>query len=198
MNESKWYEVLAIIFICIICLPLFLFFVLIKFFQDIFTAPFEYRKYKRSKYYEVYKRKYKIGITREFDYLLHNKLLAYDIHLVGIKKSYGYMGLVNDDFCFALCDITDLKNDDGDIQINLRENSPYFSLDTFIENEKNYYTEECINREFKILIWREEDEYIDVLSDELNNSLLQNNGIYFYTTEDELANIIKEIISNKE
>jgi hypothetical protein len=198
MNKSKWYEILVIIFICITCLPLFLFFVLIKFFQDVFAAPFEYRKYKRSKYYAVYKRKYKIGITREFDYLLHNKLLAYDIHLDGIKKSYGYMGLVNDDFCFALCDITDLKNDDGDIQINLREDSPYFSLDTFIENEKNYYTEECINREFRILIWREEDEYIDVLSDELNNSLLQNKGIYFYTTEDELANIIKEIISNNE
>ena len=197
MNKTKWYEVLALVFIGIICSPLILFIILAKFFQDIFTAPFEYRKYKRSKYYEVYKRKYKVGITGEFDYLLHNNLLACDIYLDEIKKSYGYMCLVNSDFCFALCDITDLIVSDGGMKIKFHERSPYYPLDVFFEDEKSYYVEECVNREFIIFINREDDEFVDILSDEMNNSLLRKKGIYFYTTEDELANIIKGILLSK-
>ena len=197
--ENEWYENIVVVFIGIIFSPLILFFLLAFFLQNVFTAPFEYRKYKRSKYYEVYKKKYKIGITREFCYLLHNKLLTFDIRMEEIEKSDGRMCLVNNDFCFDLCDIVDLKSNDGDIQIQLSENGMFFPLNTFIENEKTHFNEERINRRFIILIWREdEDEYADVLSNELNTSLLQIKEIYFHVNEDELANIIKEFIQTKD
>ena len=156
------------------------------------------KKYKKSKYYDVYKKKYKIGITHDPHYLLQNELLEYNIRLDEIRKPYGYMCLVNDYFCFALFDIEDLKLINDDLQIKLHDNSPYVSIEDFIQDERKYFEEECINRKFNILIWREdENEYRDILSNESNNLLLQNNGIHFYIETKELAKIVKEIILNK-
>ena len=64
MKKTKWYEILSIILLCIIFSPVILFVLIIVFFQKVVPAPFEYRKYKKSKYYSYYKKKYKIGITR--------------------------------------------------------------------------------------------------------------------------------------
>ena len=81
----------------------------------------------------------------------------------------------------------------------MHDNSPYVSIEDFIQDERKYFEEECINRKFNILIWREnENEYRDILSNESNILLLQNNGIHFYIETKELAKIVKEIILNKE
>ena len=106
MKKSKWYEVLAIILLCVIFSPFIIFVLIIWFFQNVLPAPFEYKKYKTSKYYEFYKKKYKIGITHDEHYLLQNKLLEDDIYLEEIRKQYGYMCLLNNDFCFALFEIS--------------------------------------------------------------------------------------------
>lgn len=199
MKKAKWFEILIIIVLCIIFSPVILFVLIINFFQNVVPAPFEYKKYKKSKYYDVYKKKYKIGITHDPHYLLQNELLEYNIRLDEIRKPYGYMCLVNDYFCFALFDIEDLKLINDDLQIKLHDNSPYVSIEDFIQDEKKYFEEECINRKFNILIWREDkNEYRDILSNESNNLLLQNNGIYFYIETKELAMIVKEIILEKE
>lgn len=198
MKKAKWFEILIIIVLCLIFSPAILFVLIINFFQKVVHAPFEYKKYKKSKYYDVYKKKYKIGITHDPHYLLQNELLEYNIRLDEIRKPYGYMCLVNDYFCFALFDIEDLKWINDDLQIKLHVNSPYVSIEDFIQDERKYFEEECINRKFNILIWREdENEYRDILSNESNNLLLQNNGIHFYIETKELAKIVKEIILNK-
>ncbi len=198
MKKAKWFEILIIIVLCLIFSPAILFVLIINFFQKVVPAPFEYKKYKKSKYYDVYKKKYKIGITHDPHYLLQNELLEYNIRLDEIRKPYGYMCLVNDYFCFALFDIEDLKWINDDLQIKLHVNSPYVSIEDFIQDERKYFEEECINRKFNILIWREdENEYRDILSNESNNLLLQNNGIHFYIETKELAKIVKEIILNK-
>ena len=198
MKKAKWFEILIVIVLCIIFSPVILFVLIINFFQNVVPAPFEYKKYKKSKYYDVYKKKYKIGITHDPHYLLQNELLEYNIRLDEIRKPYGYMCLVNDYFCFALFDIEDLKLINDDLQIKLHDNSPYVSIEDFIQDERKYFEEECINRKFNILIWREdENEYRDILSNESNNLLLQNNGIHFYIETKELAKIVKEIILNK-
>lgn len=198
MKKAKWFEILIIIVLCIIFSPVILFVLIIKFFQNVVPAPFEYKKYKKSKYYDVYKNKYKIGIMHDPHYLLQNELLEYNICLDEIRKPYGYMCLVNDYFCFALFDIEDLKLINDDLQIKLHDNSPYVSIEDFIQDERKYFEEECINRKFNNLICREnENEYRDILSNESNNLLLQNNGIHFYIETKELAKIVKEIILNK-
>lgn len=199
MKKTKLFEILSIIVLCIIFSPVILFVLIIMFFQNVVPAPFEYKKYKKSKYYDIYKKKYKIGITHNPHYLLQNELLEYNIRLDEIRKPYGYTCLVDDCFCFALFDIEDLKFINDDLQIKLHDNSLYVSIDDFIQDEKKYFEEECINRKFNILIWREdENEYRDILSNESNNLLLQNNGIHFYIETKELAKIVKEIILNKE
>ena len=198
MKKAKWFEILIIIVLCIVFSPVILFVLIINFFQNVVPAPFEYKKYKKSKFYDVYKKKYKIGITHDPHYLLQNELLEYNICLDEIRKPYGYMCLVNDYFCFALFDIEDLKLINDDLQIKLHDNSPYVSIEDFIQDERKYFEDECINRKFNILIWREnENEYRDILSNESNNLLLQNNGIHFYIETKELAKIVKEIILNK-
>jgi hypothetical protein len=199
MKKSKWYEVLAIILLCVIFSPFIIFVLIVWFFQNVLPAPFEYKKYKKSKYYEFYKKKYKIGITHDEQYLLQNKLLEDDIYLEEIRKQYGYMCLLNNDFCFALFDITDLKLIDGDFQIKLHENSPYISIDDFIEDEKKCFYEECKNRKFVIFIWREDEkEYFDILSNRQNKLSLQSKGVIFYIDTEDLVETVKEYIANKE
>ena len=199
MKKSKWYEVLAIILLCVIFSPFIIFVLIVWFFQNVLPAPFEYKKYKKSKYYEFYKKKYKIGITHDKHYLLQNKLLEDDIYLEEIRKQYGYMCLLNNDFCFALFDITDFKLIDGDFQIKLHENSPYVSIDDFIEDEKKYFYEECKNRKFVIFIRREDEkEYFDILSNRQNKLSLQSKGVIFYIDTEDLVETVKKYIANKE
>ena len=202
MKKSKWYEVLIVILFCIIFSPLILLaFIMcfLCFFQSVISAPFECKKYKQSKYYEIYKKKYKIGITKEEYYLLQNRLLENNIYLEEIRKPYGYMCLLNNDFCFALLDITDFKLISGDFQIKLHENSLYVSLEDFVEDEKKRFYEDCRNRKFVIFIWREdENEYFDILSDKQNKLSLQNKDINFYIDTEDLVETVKEYIANKE
>ena len=108
------------------------------------------------------------------------------------------MCLIDDYSCFALFDIEDLKVNDGVFLVQEHENSHYVSIDDFIDNERKYFEEECINREFYIFIWCEDEKnFNDILSDETNNLLLQKKGIYFYF-DNELVKLIKEIIETKE
>ena len=199
MQKNKWYNVLAIILLCVIFSPFILFVLIAWFFQSVLPAPFEYKKYKKSKYYEVYKKKYKIGITHDEYYLLQSKLLENDIYLEEIKKPYGYMCLLNDDFCFVLFDITDLKLIDDEFQIKLRENRPYISIDEFIEDAKKHFGEECRNRKLVIFSLREdENEFFDILSNEQNKLSLQSKGINFYIGNEDLAKTVKQYLANKE
>ena len=84
MKNKKWYEVLVIILLCTIFSPFILFVLIVLFLEKIVSAPFEYKKYIKSKYYEFYKEKYKIGITHTPHYLLQNDLLENNIH----RKDY--------------------------------------------------------------------------------------------------------------
>lgn len=107
------------------------------------------------------------------------------------------MCLVDDYFCFALFNIEDLKLNEGDILIQVHENSKYILIDDFVEEERRYFEEGCINRKFYILIWREDEkDYIDVLSNEENNLLLHKKGLYFYL-DGELVKIVEELITNE-
>ena len=198
LRKNQWFEKLIFILLCILFSPFIILCFIVYFFQSIVPAPLENKKYKKSKYYEVYKRKYKIGITKEPHFLLHNELLEHNIHLEEIRKSYGYMCLIDDYSCFALSDIEDLKVNDGVFLVQENENSPYVSIDDFIDNERKYFEEECIDREFYIFIWRVDGtDFNGILSDETNNLLLQKKGIYFYL-DNEIVKLIKEIIENKE
>ena len=198
MKKNKWYEVLIVAILCIILSPVILCVYILLFFQKLVTAPFEYRKYKRSRYYEVYKKKYKSGITQEPRYLLQNKLLEHGIELEEIKKPYGELCLVNNDFCFVLFTLCDVKRSNDGFEINLCENSPYISIEDFIAGEKEHFAEECITRKFVMFIWREDDEYMDILSDEHNKSSLRNMGINFFIDSEELAKAVCEMISNSQ
>ena len=197
MKKNQWFEKLIFILLCILFSPFIILCFIVYFFQSIVPAPLENKKYKQSKYYEVYKRKYKIGITKEPHFLLQNELLENNIHLEEIRKPYGYMCLVDDYSCFALFDIEDLKLNDGHFLIQVHENSQCISIDDFVEDERKYFEEECINRKFYILIWREDEkDYSDILSNRENNLLLQKKGVYFYL-DDELVKIVKELIANE-
>lgn len=198
MKKNKLLEYFIVILFCIIFSPIILIILIIYFFQRVVSAPFEYKKYKQSKYYAIFKKKYKIGITHEPHYLLQNELLEHNLHLNEIMKPYGYMCLVDDSSCFILVYIEDLIFNDGEFLVKVHENSHYISIDEFICDEKKHFEKECINRNFYILIWREdENDYNEILSFETNNLLLQKKGIYFYL-DNELVNIVKEIIANKE
>ena len=194
MKKSKWYEILIVILLCIIFSPIILFVLIIYFFQKVVPAPFEYKKYKKSKYYNYYKTKYKIGITSESHYILQNKLLEFDIYLEEIRKSYGYMCLVNEEYCFALFEIADIEINEN-IKIKLHENGVFVNCYEFIEDEIKYFSEECINRKFIALIYSDEEKYDSILSKE-HIKLLKDNSIVFYKTEEDLAMIIKDILLN--
>lgn len=198
MKNKKWYEVLAIIILCIIFSPIILFVLIVMFFKKIIPAPLEYKRYIKSKYYEVYKDKYKIGITHTPHYLLQNELLENNIHLNEIRKPYGYMCLIDDYTCIALSYIEDIRLNNDELLIKAKENSSYVSIDDYVNDEQKYFEEQCVNRRFYILVWREDEEdYYDVLSNEENNLSLQNKGVYFYING-EFAKIVKEIITVKE
>lgn len=198
MKKHKWYEILIAIVLCIIFSPIILFILIIMFFQYVVPAPFEYKKYKKSKYFETYKKKYKIGITYDPHYLLQNDLLEYNIQLEEIRKPYGYMCLINDYFCFALFEIDNLKLVDEEVEVKVHGNSPYIKIEDFILDERKHFENECVNRKFNILIFKEdESEYSDILSNELNKLSLQNKGIYFYSDTKDLTRIVKEIIIKK-
>ena len=70
MKKNQWFEKLIFILLCILFSPFIRLCFIVYFFQSIVPAPLENKKYKQSKYYEVYKRKYKIGITKEPHFLL--------------------------------------------------------------------------------------------------------------------------------
>ncbi len=193
MKKTKWYEILSIILLCIIFSPVILFVLIIVFFQKVVPAPFEYRKYKKSKYYSYYKKKYKIGITSEANYILQNELLESDIHLEEIRKPYGYTCLLSENYCFGLFEIDNLKIDDN-IQIKLRKNSVFVNCVDFIEDEMKYFSDECINRKFMALIYNDDEHYDSILSED-NIKTLRENCIIFYKDEEELARILKEILS---
>lgn len=198
MKNKKWYEVLAIIILCIIFSPIILFVLIVMFFEKIIPAPFEYKRYIKSKYYEFYKDKYKIGITHTPHYLLQNELLENNIHLNEIRKPYGYMCLVDDYTCIALSYIEDIRLNNDELLIKAKENSSYVSIDDYVNEERKYFEEQCVNRRFYILVWREDEEdYYDVLSNEKNNLSLQNKDVYFYING-EFSKIVKEIITHKE
>ena len=198
MKNKKWYEVLVIILLCTIFSPLILFVLIVLFFEKIVPAPFEYKKYIKSKYYEFYKEKYKIGITHTPHYLLQNDLLENNIHLNEIRKPYGYMCLVDDYTCIAMLYIEDLRLDNGELLIKARENNLYVSIDEYVNDERKYFEEQCVNRKFYILVWREdEQDYYEVFSNEESNLLLRSKGVYFYTN-DKFIKVVKEIIKIQE
>ena len=198
MKNIKWYEVLAIMILCIIFSPIILFVLIVMFFVKIFSAPLEYKKYIKSKYYEFYKEKYRIGITHTPHYLLQNDLLRNNIHLDEIRKPYGYMCLVDEYTCIALLDIEDIRLNNDELLIKAKENSSYVSVDDYVNDEKKYFEEQCVNRRFYILVWREDEEdFYDVLSNEENNLLLKNKGVYF-CLNNKFAETVKEIITKKE
>ena len=198
MKNKKWYEVLVIILLCTIFSPFILFVLIVLFFEKIVPAPFEYKKYIKSKYYEFYKEKYKIGITHTPHYLLQNDLLENNIHLNEIRKPYGYMCLVDDYTCIAMLYIEDLRLDNGELLIKARENNLYVSIDEYVNDERKYFEEQCVNRKFYILVWREdEQDYYEVFSNEESNLLLRSKGVYFYTN-DKFIKVVKEIIKIQE
>lgn len=198
LKNKKWYEVLVIILLCIIFSPFILFVLIVLFFEKIVPAPFEYKKYIKSKYYEFYKEKYKIGITHTPHYLLQNDLLENNIHLKEIRKPYGYMCLVDDYTCIAMLYIEDLRLDNGELLIKARENNFYVSIDEYVNDERKYFEEQCVNRKFYILVWREdEQDYYEVFSNEESNLLLRSKGVYFYTN-DKFIKVVKEIIKIQE
>lgn len=198
LKNKKWYEVLVIILLCTIFSPLILFVLIVLFFEKIVPAPFEYKKYIKSKYYEFYKEKYKIGITHTPHYLLQNDLLENNIHLNEIRKPYGYMCLVDDYTCIAMLYIEDLRLDNGELLIKARENNLYVSIDEYVNDERKYFEEQCVNRKFYILVWREdEQDYYEVFSNEESNLLLRSKGVYFYTN-DKFIKVVKEIIKIQE
>lgn len=198
LKNKKWYEVLVIILLCIIFSPFILFVLIVLFFEKIVPAPFEYKKYIKSKYYEFYKEKYKIGITHTPHYLLQNDLLENNIHLKEIRKPYGYMCLVDDYTCIAMLYIEDLRLDNGELLIKARENNLYVSIDEYVNDERKYFEEQCVNRKFYILVWREdEQDYYEVFSNEESNLLLRSKGVYFYTN-DKFIKVVKEIIKIQE
>ena len=171
---------------------------IVLFFEKIVPAPFEYKKYIKSKYYEFYKEKYKIGITHTPHYLLQNDLLENNIHLNEIRKPYGYMCLVDDYTCIAMLYIEDLRLDNGELLIKARENNLYVSIDEYVNDERKYFEEQCVNRKFYILVWREdEQDYYEVFSNEESNLLLRSKGVYFYTN-DKFIKVVKEIIKIQE
>lgn len=198
LKNKKWYEVLVIILLCTIFSPFILFVLIVLFFEKIVPAPFEYKKYIKSKYYEFYKEKYKIGITHTPHYLLQNDLLENNIHLNEIRKPYGYMCLVDDYTCIAMLYIEDLRLDNGELLIKARENNLYVSIDEYVNDERKYFEEQCVNRKFYILVWREdEQDYYEVFSNEESNLLLRSKGVYFYTN-DKFIKVVKEIIKIQE
>lgn len=161
----------AVILILILFSPL----LLVCFIIVALRVPFEYPKYKSSKYYKKYKRKYSIGITSEDSYKIINYLeeknLSYD--KFDIEKNELIVGKTTYLFPWFECISF---NDKGECIIAEQDNyEPTLLLDDLkVKNRKN----------IRILI---NSNYFD--KEELN-LVSENNLLFVY---DDFSDIEKQL-----
>ena len=83
-KDLVWYKKILLILIVTLISPLLIFGLIMAFvaffFIRIVPSPYEIVKYKKSPYFKVLKRKYKLGITRSDTYELYNYLYSINEH----------------------------------------------------------------------------------------------------------------------
>lgn len=179
---KKYKEVIRV-FMIILFFPLFLLiilpFCLLGFILFCFITPYSAisnrKNYKKSAYYQKYKRPYNNKILSSNNYIFYNYAAKEKLDIQYVReKSNGFEYFIYEDSIFIFPDFNEIEFnvDKGEYEIvyNEKNKETYISIDEFINNKRQLF-DHNLNLPIKILVLRNyfSIEYLDI--DNLPQSL---------------------------
>jgi len=157
------------------------------FFIFIFRAPIEIVKYKKSAFYNKYKKKYRLGVTRSHEYKLLNYLAEMNRGIVKVNLDYGYSYFFNDENLFIPATFESMRFNDENMKWEIGNGFNFEAIDEYIEKELTYISNDIKNRRIRILV-----KYDTFNEKDINNALI-NDDFIIYKSIKELAYKIESL-----
>lgn len=179
----KWYKIVLAVFLIILFSPIILLgivlFSLLGFILFFFIKPYSAisnrKNYKKSAYYQKYKRSYNESIITSNNYIFYNYAINEKLPIQYFRvESTGFEYFVFENNIFIFPDFNEIvfNVDKGEYEIVYKEKNKqiYTSIDEFINNKRKLF-DDNIALPIKILVLRNyfDEEYLDI--DNLPQSL---------------------------